>query len=192
MVAKTGYLMERLLRNMSLAPSSRPASGPRRGRSAPRPVRRRRATVGGSSTTASPATRPFVAWMPSGVSTPTVIVCFSALPWRTTKISAFVGSVPSRTSAAGGTTSAALAVPTSTAARAKSPPTRSERPCTWTTTPNERERVSTSGWRRAIRPSIAAPAARRSRAGRERRSSPWRSRARAPAPRTRAPSRRRG
>jgi multidrug efflux pump subunit AcrA (membrane-fusion protein) len=54
--------------------------------------------------------------------------------------------------AAGGTTSAPDTCPTRTAARAKRPPTRSARPGTSTTTWNERERSSTSGSMRTMRP----------------------------------------
>ena len=96
-------------------------------------------------------------WTPSGASTPSATATFSAVPCRTTKTSALAGSLPSRTSAAGGTTRAPSTCPTRTAARAKSPPTRSARPGTSTTIWNERERSSMIGSMRAMRPSTRAP-----------------------------------
>src|SRR6185295_2286013 len=111
--------------------------------------------TGGSRTSTSPAFTPLVTWTASAPSTPRATVRRSALPPSITNVWAWL--VPSRTSAAGGTTSAPGNTPIWMLARAKSPPTSAELPGTSTTVSNVRLRSSTRGATRTTRPVTASP-----------------------------------
>src|SRR5436190_20869970 len=114
--------------------------------------------LGGSTTTTSPTFKPLVTWTASGTSTPTITSRRSTLLFATTTyVCAFVGSDPSRKSAAGGTISPPGTSRTFTCARANSPETSSRLPGTRMMISNDRLRASTCGAMRFTSPWTEKP-----------------------------------
>ena len=123
----------------------------------------RASAVGGSSTTTSPSLETLRDLDAIGLLDAQRTGRALGLAARTTKTSARSGCAPSRMSAAGGTTTAPLTVPTRMRARANRPPANAFSPGISATISKERVRSSTSGVTRTMRPLAREPEAHRPR-----------------------------